>query len=84
MTALPFYAGTVSRGLIPRPRPLLCCRAKHAMYATHREFGTFGNIKELSLSLLARLVVIGKFRRVPNSPKCANKCVWTPWRTSAV
>lgn len=79
-----FYAGTAIRGYNPRPMPLLCPRAKNAMYATHRLFGTLGNIKDLSLFLLALFGESGALRRMPTFPKDAKKCVWTPWQSSAI
>jgi hypothetical protein len=53
------------------------------MYATHREFGTLGNIKDLSLFLLALFGEFGALRRMPTLPKDAKKCVWAPWHSSA-
>jgi hypothetical protein len=83
MTALPFYAGIASRGHMPSPGPLLCAHAKNAIYATHREFGTLRNIKDLYISLLALFDVVGTLRRMPTVPKDAKNCVWTPWHSSA-
>jgi hypothetical protein len=78
MTGALFYGGIVRQRYMARPRPLPCFSAKNAMYATHREFGTLGNIKDLSLSLLALFGVVGTLRRMPRVPKDAKKCVWTP------
>ncbi len=72
-----FYGGIICRG----HNPLTCFRAKRAIYATYRLFGTIGYLKELSLSLLARLVFFGAFRVVPNSPKCAKKMSVNHWRS---
>jgi len=78
-----FYAGIASLEHKTSPKPLPCTRAKNAMYATHREFGTLGNIKDLSLFLLALFGEFGALRRMPTFPKDAKKCVWTPWHSSA-
>lgn len=84
MTGAAFYAGRASEGHNPRPRPLPSHRAKNAMYATHREFGTLRNIKDLSTTLLALFGELGAFRRMPTFPKDAKNCVWTPWQSSAI
>jgi hypothetical protein len=85
MTARFFIAALGCQRLKPSPRPLPCSRANCARYVRYIVLGTIGYLKKLYISLLARLVFFGAFRRAPSSPKCAKKMsvnLWHSWGTA--